>query len=91
MRRADTIQAAFDQLQTEARRSFDNPTGLPHGLAASHPLKPATLSQPLKRKAFVYGKGFAATFLLAVTSYGGGTRAQITTATSPITNSGVGD
>jgi hypothetical protein len=32
--RADTIQAAFDQLQTEARRSFDNPTGLPRSLAA---------------------------------------------------------
>jgi hypothetical protein len=34
VRRADTIQAAFDQLQTEARRSFDNPTGLPRSLAA---------------------------------------------------------
>jgi hypothetical protein len=41
--------------------------------------------------AFVYGKGFAAVFLLAVTSYGGGTRAQIPTARSPTTNSGVGD
>ena len=38
-----------------------------------------------------YGKGFAAAFLLAVTSYGGGTRAQIPTARSPIANSGVGD
>jgi hypothetical protein len=41
--------------------------------------------------AFAYGKGFAAAFLLAVTSYGGGTRAQIPTARPPITNSGVGD
>jgi hypothetical protein len=40
---------------------------------------------------FAYGKGFAAAFLLAVTAYGGGTRAQIPTARSPITNGGVGE
>jgi putative SOS response-associated peptidase YedK len=45
----------------------------------------------IARQDAAYGKGFAAAFLLAVTSYGGGTRAQIPTARSPITNSGVGD
>jgi hypothetical protein len=90
VRRADTIQAAFDQLQTEARRSFDIRPGCLTALQPrSHSNRRRSASR--REKASVYAKGFAATFLLAVTSYGGGTRAQIPTATSPITNSGVGD
>jgi hypothetical protein len=43
------------------------------------------------RRDGAYGKGFAAVFLLAVASYGGGTRAQIPTARPPITDSCAGD
>jgi hypothetical protein len=45
----------------------------------------------IARQDAAYGKGSAAAFPLAVTSYGGGTCAQIPTARSPITNSGGGD
>jgi hypothetical protein len=60
------------------------------GVTVSPPISPRrTASRAIKPPP--YGKGFAAAFLLAVTSYGGGTRVQILTARSPTANSGAGD